>query len=102
MATMNWLVDLSDNEEKEFLLVDGVMRSPIWFVTQRVAKWFHVDGQDKLYFGDIIGYSQEDKFWTVAYDDGDYEEYDIVDLKNHLMLHKKHFRQDTVGFYLNL
>ena len=60
-------------------------------VNKRIAKKF----SNKLYFGTITNYNQQQKFWCINYDDGDYEEMEFKDLNACLKLYDKNIGKDT-------
>ncbi len=59
---------------------------PKKYVGQRIAKYFDAPTDDnennqEIYFGTVERYTEEDKLWHIAYDDGDEEDFDLNDLK---------------------
>ncbi len=50
---------------------------------KRVAKYF----ETKVYFGTIVKY--QEPYWRVRYDDGDQEDYNSTEIKEHAKLLEK-------------
>jgi SNF2 family DNA or RNA helicase len=61
-------------------------REPEFYLKKRVAKFF----DDDLFFGTVTHYVSDGEVWSVAYDDGDEEEYDARDMKENLKIYKEH------------
>jgi hypothetical protein len=63
---------------------------PRVYLGTRVAK----DFDRKTHFGTVTGYSSDDGFWHVNYDDGDEEDFEAKELESALHHHKKEGAND--------
>ena len=78
---------LLDNEVKmEYL---KMKENAICFINSYIAKQF----DDDIFIGLITNYKCD--FWCVEYDDGDKEDFDVIDLKKGIQLYKSLKKRDN-------
>lgn len=65
-------------------------KDPLSFISRRFAKNFG----GGVCFGTVKSYDDEEKFWKVMYDDGDFDENDKEELLDGLKLYKENLIQD--------
>eukprot|EP00523_Entomoneis_sp_CCMP467_P004073 CAMPEP_0168750070 /NCGR_PEP_ID=MMETSP0724-20121128/17062_1 /TAXON_ID=265536 /ORGANISM="Amphiprora sp., Strain CCMP467" /LENGTH=606 /DNA_ID=CAMNT_0008798039 /DNA_START=31 /DNA_END=1851 /DNA_ORIENTATION=- len=66
--------------------VELLEANPKKFLSERVAKHFDED----LYYGSVVSYDDNSKYWRVRYDDGDNEEYDVHDMDAYMKEYRLH------------
>jgi hypothetical protein len=63
-----------------------IEKEPRAYLGRRVAKFFDAE----LFLGTVAGYQKAKSFWKIEYDDGDKEEFDVLDMVEYMSGYEKH------------
>jgi hypothetical protein len=63
-----------------------IEKEPRAYLGRRVAKFSDAE----LFLGTVAGYQKAKSFWKIEYDDGDKEEFDVLDMVEYMSGYEKH------------